>query len=372
MTKYRTWLEIDNSAIRDNAKAVTANLPDETIFLAMIKGNAWGIGSVGFAKALIEAGATWLGATIIEDALLLRKAFPKIPILLLMELTTNDIQDALANDIRLSLCNYDYANEVSRQATDKGLSVKVHIKINTGLNRIGINADEALPFIKQVVDLPGLELEGACTHFACADMPGNPRTKQQLDSFLKVVGDAKTNGIQFKYQHVANSPASINYPDAYLDMVRPGMGLAGLYPSDAFRDLVTLKCPITWKTNISLIRSVKANHPISYGDSRIFPIDTTIVIIPTGTADGFGKRFEGTGYVLIRGEQHQVVGVTMDQTMIVLSTDYPDLTIGEEVVLIGAQGEKEQDPALIQKQTGYQTEELCCQISYRVPRIYIN
>jgi|APSaa5957512622_1039677.scaffolds.fasta_scaffold63903_1 alanine racemase len=372
MTKYRTWLEIDNSAIRSNAKAVTANLPEKTIFLAMVKGNAWGIGSVGFARALIEAGATWIGATIIEDAIELRKAFPKIPILLLMELTADAIQEALDNDIRLILCNYEYADEVSRQAVEKGKTVKVHFKINTGLNRIGVNADEALPFIKYVANLPGLELEGICTHFACADMPDNPRTKQQLGSFLAVVEEASAAGVQFKYRHIANSPASINNPETYLDMVRPGMGLAGLYPSNAFRELVTLKCPITWKTTISLIRSVKANHPISYGDSRTFPIDSTIVIIPTGTADGFGKRFEGTGYVLIRGERHQVVGVTMDQTMIVLGADYPDLKIGEEVVLIGKQGELEQDPAVIQNQTGYQTEELCCQISYRVPRIYLN
>jgi len=294
------------------------------------------------------------------------------PILLLMELTPSLIDEALDNNIRLSLCNYEYADLVSKQATAKGVSVKVHIKVNTGLNRIGVNAEDALPFIKYVAELPNLELEGICTHFACADKPKNPRTKAQLESYLKVVEDAKVNGIQFKYRHVANSPASINYPDSHLDMVRPGMGLAGLYPSDAFRELVTLVCPITWKTTISYIRTIKAHNPISYGDSRVLSKDTTVVTIPIGFADGFGKRFEGTGFVLIRGDKHKVIAVTMDQTMIALQGDYPDLKVGEEVVLIGKQGKLEQDPSTIQKQTGYQTEELCSQISYRVPRIYLN
>jgi alanine racemase len=289
-----------------------------------------------------------------------------------MELPTSSIDEALDNNIRLSLCNYEYADTVSKQAAAKGVSVKVHIKVNTGLNRIGINAEEALPFIKYVAGLPSLELEGICTHFACADMPKNPRTKVQLDSYLKTVEEAKNNGFQFKYRHVANSPASINYPESHLDMVRPGMGLAGLYPSEAFRELVTLTCPITWKTTISYIRKVKAHNPISYGDSHVFSKDTTVVTIPTGTADGFGKRFEGAGFVLIRGEKHKVIAVTMDQTMIALQSDYPDLKVGEEVVLIGKQGKLEQDPSAIEKQTGYQTEELCCQISYRVPRIYLN
>lgn len=370
--KYRTWIEVSKTAIKQNVKNVLANVPSEKLFMGMIKGNAWGLGTVEYAKTLVEAGADWLGATMIEDALMIRKMIKDKPILLLMEFPYSSIKEALNNNIRITVYTKQMANQVSSEAVKLGIKAKIHIKINTGLNRVGVSADSAVEFIKYVHSMQNVILDGAFTHFSSAyNLDKKELTRSQFKNFLDIIQQLKHEGIKFNILHTSNSPASISFSESYLDMVRPGMSLIGLYPSEHFRDLVTLHFPMTWKTGISYIRKVAAGETVGYGGKYYCAKETYIITIPIGTADGFGKRFEGKGSVLIKGKPRKVIAITMDQSMIALEGP-ENLNIGDEVVILGKQLEGYLGPHEVAAQTGYDVEELVCQIHCRVPRIYVD
>ena len=369
--KYRTWIEVSKEAIQSNVRNILKNVSDDVKYMGVVKGNAWGLGTVGFAQALIEAGADWIAVTLLEDALAVREVEPDRPILLMMEYPGQSIELALKNDIRSTVCTMEMAQAISAAASRLDLEAKVHVKINTGLNRIGVSLPDAEQFIKDVSSLPNLLVEGAFTHFSSAALEDKEElTRHQLDSFLAVIASLEASGYDRPMLHSANSPATIDYPATYLDMVRPGMGIAGLYPNDSFMGRIDLRSPISWKTIVSFDRLVPCGQTVGYSGKYPCDKDTRIVTIPVGTADGLGKRFEGTGVVLIGGKRWPILSATMDQTMILVDKD-EDIRLGDEVVIIGQQGDDYLGPHDVSRMTSYDVEELVCQISTRIPRIYL-
>jgi len=371
MLLYRTWLEIEKSSIKNNVKNIKAKIPTNKLFLGVVKGNGWGCGTVPYANCLIEAGIDWLGVTNIENALLLRREKINLPILLLCEIPSGRIKEALKNNIRLTVCTEEFAKQLSDQAVKLSLNVNVHIKINTGLNRIGVSPNMVLTFLKYVSNLPNLHLEGASSHFSYAEQIGNKETKQQLKIFQEQIKKAKQIGIDFNILHIANTAASLSLSETHLDMVRIGMGIVGLYPSDDFKKIIKLYFPLTWKTYISYVRNVMEGETVGYSNQYKCAHKTTIVTIPVGYADGLSKKFEGKGFVLIRGELFRIIAVCMDQAMIDLQGTQNDLKIGEEVVILGKQQIAYLDPEVTANQIETCVEELICQINPRISRIFV-
>ena len=370
MLLYRTWLEIEKSSIENNLKNIKAKIPGNKLFLGVVKSNGWTCGTALYANCLVKAGVDWLGVTNIEDALLLRREKINLPILLLCEIPSGRIKEAIKNKLRLTVCTKEFAEQLSEEAVKVGLKANVHIKINTGLNRIGVSPSMVLVFLKYVSNLPNLYLEGAFSHFSYAEQIGNKETKQQLKIFQEQIKKAKQIGINFDILHIANTAASLSLPETHLDMVRIGIGIAGLYPSDDFKKIIKLYFPLTWKTYISYVRNVMEGETVGYSNHYKCTAKTTIVTIPLGYADGLSKKFESKGLVIIRGELYKIVAVCMDQTMIDLQRVQNDLKVGEEVVILGKQERAYLDPGITANQIGTCVEELICQINPRIPRIF--
>ena len=368
---YRTWLEIKKSLIKKNIKNIKKIISGDKLFLAVVKGNGWGYGTIPYAKCIIEAGVDWLGVTNIEDALSLRREKINLPILLLCEIPSGRIKEAIKNKLRFTVCTKEFAEQLSVEAIKLGLKANVHIKINTGLNRIGVSLNGVLIFLKHVSSLSNLYLEGAFSHFSYAEKIGNKETKQQLKIFQEQIKKAKQMGIIFDILHIASTAASLSLPETHLDMVRIGMGIAGLYPSDDFKKIIKLYFSLSWKTYISYVRNVMKGETVGYSNQYRCSHITTIVTIPVGYADGLSKELSGKGFVLIRGNYHKIVAVCMDQAMIDLQEIRNDFKIGEEVVILGKQQKNYLDPEIIADQIGTCAEELTCKINPKIPRIFM-
>jgi len=281
------------------------------------------------------------------------------------------IKKALENDIRFTIYTIEMAKRVSSIAVGMNRTANIHLKFNTGLNRIGVDLSSAIEFTRSVKNLPHILIEGVFTHYSCADQIGNDKTEKQLSAFLATIKNLKQQGMEFPIYHSANTPAALMIPEAHLDMVRIGMGIPGLYPSEEFRTLINLEFALTWKTKVSYVRMVKSGEFVGYGCKYKCVSDTTIVTIPIGDADGMSKRFETKGNVLIRGKRYKVVAVSMDQAMVDLQGIVSDLQIGEEVVIFGTQQGNKIDPHVTAREIGADVEEILCQISTRVPRLYV-
>ena len=372
MTNYRTWIEVSRLAIRWNVKSIKARVSKRSLFLGVVKGNAWGCGTLEYAKTLIEAGVDWLGLTIIEDALLLRDNGINEPILILCEIPLAGLREAIMRQLRLTVCTRYTAKVISDLAVEAKSVVNVHVKVNTGLNRIGVSLESAVDFILYVAKLPNLRIEGAFTHFSCADRREDDLTRKQLEDFLLEMNKAKCLGVDIPILHAANTPATLALPETHLCMVRVGMGIAGLYPSKQFRQTIELRFPMIWKSNISFLRSVSAGERIGYGGRYKCNRSTTIATIPVGTADGLSKRYETNGFVLIKGHKCKIAAISMDQAMVDTGNLGNELRLHDEVVIIGKQGDAYIDPMIVADEIGADVEELLCQISYRVPRVYVN
>ena len=370
MSLYRTWIEIKKSSIKNNVKNIKARISGNKLFLGVVKGNGWTCGTILYANCLIESGVDWLGVTNIEDALLLRREKINLPILLLCEIPSGRIKEALKNNIRLTVCTKKFVKQLSDEAVKLGLKAKVHIKINTGLNRIGVSPTGALDFIKYIFNLPNLYLEGAFSHFSCAEEIGNKKTKQQLRIFQEQIEEAKQAGINFDILHIANTAATLSLPETHLDMVRIGVGVAGLYPGNDFKNIIKLYFPLTWKTQISYLRDVMQGETIGYCGCYKCTTKTTIGTISIGYSDGLDKRLEGKGFVLVKGRLFKIIAVCMDQSMINLQGVQNEVRVGEEVVILGKQQENYLDPEIIANQIGTCVEELICQINPLIPRIF--
>jgi alanine racemase len=369
MTTHRpTWAEIDLGAIGYNSRKIRAALTKGTDIMAVVKANAYGHGIVEVSRILEGLKIRYLGVATLDEALILRNAGIKLPILILGSLLPEKVELAVKNDITLTLCNKEVLAALSGIAR-KGLRPKVHIKVDTGMGRIGVWHESAVGFITEVKKREAIEIEGVYTHFSIA---GRDKffTQYQIDSFEGIISELRGKGISIPLKHAANSIACCDWKKSHLNMVRPGIIIYGIYPKRNFPRLIKLKPAFSLKTKIAFIKDTPPGRSISYGRTYITEAHTKIATLPIGYADGYGRILSNKAEVLVKGRRAPVVGkVTMDQTMVDVG-HIRNAKVGDEVVLIGKQGKEEIRIERLARLAGTIPYEIVTGITNRVPRRY--
>ncbi|MDI6730959.1 MAG: alanine racemase [Candidatus Margulisbacteria bacterium] len=360
-----TYAEIDLAAVKSNINEIRRLLAPNVRFMAVVKANAYGHGAVAVARAAVEAGADYLAVANLREALELREAGIISPVLILTESPTSVMDEIIQYDLTQTLYSFNEAKALSDEAQKRRKTAAVHVKVDTGMARVGVSPSEAVAFITKIASLPALKIEGVFTHFAKAEEPHDTFTAGQFERFQQVV--SKVPFIPLK--HAANSAAALFHPQTHLDMVRVGLMLFGLYPSGNARRHIELKSVLSFKSRVTHLKKVPTGTPISYGGTWSAPYDTTIATMPVGYADGFSRRLSNRGQVIIRGKRFSVVGnVTMDMSMV--NVGDARIEVGDEVVLIGEQNGQIISADEIAKLEDTISYEVICSIGKRVPRIY--
>ncbi|MDQ1480089.1 MAG: alanine racemase [Actinomycetota bacterium] len=372
MTGYRpVWAEIDLEAVRANVTALRAiSAPAE--LLAVVKADGYGHGAVPVARAALEAGASGLGVALVEEGIELRAAGIAAPILVLSEpvpAAAPSVVTQLLTPVVYTLAGIDaLAKAVADHDAHEQLGV--HLKVDTGMHRVGCSTDEAVELAAQVVDRPELRLAGVCTHLAVADEPDNPYTEEQLASFEAVLGALRARGLPTGTVHASNTAGAIHWPAARYDLVRVGIGLYGIAPAEALEGRVALRPAMSVKARVTQVKRVPEGARLSYGLRYQTSRATRIATVPIGYADGVPRELaERGGEALVRGQRCPIAGtVTMDQLMLDVG-DLP-VEVGDEVVLIGRQGNEEISAASWARAMGTIAYTIVCGIGPRVPRVY--
>ena len=373
MREYdRTYALVNLAAIRHNILQVRNNIRKETSIMAIVKADAYGHGAIPVAKAL-ENLVDAYGVALIEEALELREAGLQQMILILGYTGEEWYEELVRHRISQTIYTYDMAQKLNDTAAKMGRTTPIHIKLDTGMGRIGFRADEtSISTVKKICEMPFLEQEGIFTHFARADEETIAPAREPFARFMKFVSGLEACGIHIPVRHVSNSASVIGFPEANLDMVRAGIMTYGLYPSEKVaKEPVVLQPAMEWKTKISFIKEVEAGTPIGYGGTFVAPRPLKVATIPVGYADGMKRDLSGRGRVLVCGQYAPILGrICMDQFMIDV-TDIADVKTGEEVVIFGRQGKKEIPVEEIAAQSHSFNYEFVCSVSQRVPRKYV-
>jgi len=357
--------------IRHNVRFLKSRTPKGCLFMAVVKANAYGHGDAQVAEAALEAGADCLGVAIVEEAARLRGSGFDCPVYLLFEPPPAGASRAVELDLTCSVYTDEFARALSKAARAQGKTARVHVKVDSGMHRVGINPSDAAGFAKTVDALPSVEVTGIYTHFAVATEPDDPFTMRQLDAF----GDAASqteNALGRKLvKHAANSGALLAFPESHYDMVRVGIAMLGLMPSDAFLGETELKPALTLAGEVAFVKKVAAGEGISYGLTFAPSADTYIATLPIGYADGFSRILSGKAEALIGGRRRPVVGtICMDVCMADLGGEPVDP--GTKFVLIGADGSDRISAEEVAHKLGTINYEVTCMISSRVPRVFID
>lgn len=364
---------IDLDALAFNIKNIRARTKKGTGIIGIIKADAYGHGSVETAEVLLENGADWLAVAVVDEALNLRRNGIKAPVLLLGYTPELRLEDVINNGFIQTVYSYDIAQKLSKAAVRLGKTAVVHIKIDTGMGRIGYRVNEdAANEIVEISKLPNIEVNGMFTHFSTADEADKTYTYSQYDKFVKMDAKLKEKGLHIPVRHASNSAGIMDFDNMMFDMVRPGIILYGAYPSDDVKkENLMLKPVMSVKTHVSYVKTVETGDYVSYGREYQAPDRRVIATIPVGYADGFIRAYSQGGKVLIRGQYAPIIGrICMDQFMVDV-TDINGVKVNDEVVLMGRQGSNEisaDDIAAVLKTINY---EVFCTLSKRVPRQYL-
>lgn len=364
-----TWLEIDLDAVSENVRRARQIVGPGVRVMAVVKGNAYGHGITHIARAAVAGGASMLGLACLSEAYLLKSSGIIAPMLVLGYTPAWQAEDAVRHNVRLTLFDLNTARALSQAAQRIGRPARVHIKVDTGMGRLGVLPDEAPDFVEAVSRLPGVEIEGIFTHFSTADEADKTYTYWQLAQFRQVLEAVERRGIHVPYIHAANSAALLTVPESHFNMVRLGIAMYGLAPSPATPLPPGFQPTITWKTIVAQVKRLPPGSFVSYGNTYRTQGEEVIAVIPVGYADGFRRAPTHWGHVLVHGQRAPIVGrVCMDQTMINV-THIPDVQQGDEVVLIGRQGDEEITVDEIAARFGTINYEVVSQILARVPRL---
>ena len=371
----RTWAEVDLDHLRHNVEILTKDLPEGCRFLGVVKADAYGHGAVPIAKELERLGAGYLAVSNFEEALQLRRADITLPILILGYTPPELAPREAALRITQEVHSIEYGRELSAALAASGLTLNIHMKIDTGMTRLGFFAydrPETVPELVELAGLPCLHTEGIFMHFAVADTPGeDDYTRLQHDRFAAVLEALRERGITPEIVHCANSGATIAYPQFAHDMVRPGIATYGLDPSGDLRGMADLKPLMSLKTTIAAIRAVPAGVTVSYGRTYQTPEGRIIAVCPIGYADGLPRRLSNHVSFLINGHRAPQVGrICMDMCMVDI-TNIPGVCVGDAVTVIGRDGALENTWDDMADQLDTISYELVCDINKRVPRVYI-
>jgi alanine racemase len=367
--KLTNWLEIDLSAARHNVRRLQAISGRPVI--AVVKANAYGHGLSELANAAVEAGASWLGVARIEEALALRKAGLSSRILVMGYTMPERVAEAVANHITLAVTLPETADEYSAAAAGLSQPLVVHAKIDTGMGRLGVIWQDGAAFLRHLRKLNGLRVEGIFTHYARADEPTLATTGEQLGRFLDMLNSLDALGLRPPLVHSANSAASIYFPDTRFDLIRPGIALYGLDPSKEAPVPGDFRKVLAWKTRLVSVKDLPAGYGVGYGHRYVTSGIERVGVIAVGYADGMRRQL-GVNNCIVRGVRVPFIGgVCMDQCMIALQ-NVPDAQVGDEVVLIGKQGQAQITAEEIGAAWGTINYEVTCGLAARVPRIYLS
>ena len=357
------WAEVDLGAVRHNVRAL-AELAHPAEVLAVVKANGYGLGAEPIAKAALEAGATRLGVALVDEGVALREAGIDAPILLLSEPPPEAMPDAVVHHLTPTLYSRNGIEALSA-AVGNRKAVSVELKVDTGMHRVGADAEAAVQLAKLIDDAKGLYLSGVWTHLAVADEPDNPYTAQQLERFEDARDQLARAGVVPDHVHAANSAGAIAHPAARYDIVRVGIAMYGYHPSPALAGRVDLKPALTLRARVSHVKRLEQGDRLSYGLRYTMPEAGLVATVPLGYADGVPRRWSN-GHVLVKGRRLPIAGtVTMDQFMVDCGPSL-DVEVGDDVVLLGAEITAEEWADAI----GTINYEVLTGIGPRVPRIY--
>ena len=361
-------------AVAHNFREMRKNIAEDTKVIAVVKADAYGHGAVQIARLVEEYDYIWGFATATEEeAIELRRAGIKKPILVLGIVFEEYYPELIRYDIRPAVCEADSAEKLSKEALRQGKTVHIHLALDTGMTRIGFaDVPQSVETIKQIQMLPNLEIEGIFTHFARADEYDRSPALVQLERYLDFLMLLEDAGIKIPLLHCSNSAGIIRIPEANLSMVRAGITIYGIYPSsEVERDKIKLETAMEIKSHISYLKDVSPGTAISYGGTFVASKPMKVATIPVGYADGYPRQLSGKGWVLIHGQKAPILGrVCMDQFMVDV-TDIPNTSSGDEVTLIGRDGNEVITAEEFGELSGRFSYEFICCISKRVPRVYI-
>ena len=370
----RTWAEVNLDHLAMNMQACMEKLPASTRFLGVVKADSYGHGAVMISRELEQLGAGYLAVSNFEEALQLRRADIKLPILILGYTPAEFAVEEADLDITQEVHSIEYGRQLSERLADSGKQLKIHMKVDTGMSRLGFFAydrPETIPELVELYGLPGLMVEGIFMHFAVSDTPAEDAyTRMQYSRFMEVVSALETQGIRPKIVHCANSGATIAYPEYAHDMVRPGIATYGLDPSGDLHGMMELHPLMSLKTTIAAIRPFEEGITVSYGRTYRTDSRRKLAVCTIGYADGLNRRLSNQFSFILHGKRVPVVGrICMDMCMVDI-TDVPEAQVGDTVTVIGRDGEEENTWDAMADQLGTISYELVCDINKRVPRIY--
>ena len=370
----RVWAEVDLDAIWENMVHMKENIAENTKILAVIKTDGYGHGGVPIAKMLEQLDFMFgYAAATYEEAHVLREAGVKKPILILGYTFPYCYEELIREEIRPAVYRRDTVEELAVAAAKVGQKAKVHIKVDTGMGRIGITPDEeGLEFVRFLMGHPELEVEGIFTHFAKSDEADKTSANHQLELFQNFIDRIQTElGLTIPVKHCANSAAILEMPQANMDMVRAGITTYGLYPSEEVsKDIVPLRAAMSLYSHIVYCKTIHAGQSVSYGGLFTAQKDTRVATIPVGYGDGYPRSLSGKGYVLIRGKKAPILGrVCMDQFMVDIS-EIPGVMEGDKVTLLGVDGTERITAEELGELSGRFNYEFVCDLGKRIPRVY--
>jgi len=367
MRYYRpTWCEIDLKALEYNFKQVKAHILANTKILVCVKSDAYGHGIVPISKKLVSLGVDYLGVASIDEGIILRKAGINLPILVLGMVLPSDITPIFRYNLTQTVCSEELATALNKMARDYKKIANIHIKIDTGMGRLGVLYKDAFNFIKKIKRLNFLNIEGLFTHFPCADIDSS-FTQYQIEIFAKLIDRLHRDNINITLAHAANSMGVLEYRRGYFNLVRPGLIIYGLYPKRNIK--INLKPVMSLKTRIIYLKRLPKDYGLSYGHIYRTKKATTIVTLPIGYGDGYPRDLSGKADVLIKKTRFRIVGrICMDQTLVDVGN--AKVRIGDEVVLIGSGGRFRISAEELAHRSGTIPYEIVCGIGNRVPRIY--
>ena len=375
----RTWAEISLNAIEHNYNVIRNKVADDTKVCCVIKADGYGQGAVELSQVYEKLGADFFAVSNIDEGIEIRKSGSKLPIVILGYTPVSEAENLAEYDISQAVFSLEYAKELSEKCVEEDCICKMHIKVDSGMSRIGFMCQEfprdeySIEEICEACCLPNLEVEGLFTHFCVSDEDAEGRefTNKQYENFIHVRDSLKKRGVDISVVHCSNSGAIEDYPETCCDMVRAGIILYGLAPSSKLADRLDLVPAMTLKTVVAFVKEVQKGATISYG--RTFTADRKMKIatVPIGYADGFIRQNAKDGYMMVNGKKAKIVGrICMDQTMLDV-TDIEDVKTGDEVVVFGTGENGEPTADSLAENTGTINYETVCLVGKRVPRIYI-
>ncbi|MGH2820934.1 MAG: alanine racemase, partial [Actinomycetota bacterium] len=362
--------EVDLDAIRHNVRTLRSLAPTATV-MGVVKGYAYGHGNPACSVAMIEAGAARLGVARVAEALHLREAGIEVPIHVFTEPPPAAVPQFLEHDLTPTVYTEAFARALSDHARERGSRIAVHVKVDTGMHRVGLQAEEVPDAIGALTSLGGLEIEGVWSHLAVADVPDHPFTRKQLDLFEELTERIERAGVEMRFRHIANSAATMAIPDSHYDLVRCGIAAYGLWPGRELVGTADLMPAMSLKARVNMVKLVPEGDALSYGLGYELERTARVVTVPAGYADGYDRRLSGRADVLIGGRRYRVSGtVCMDQFMVDVGDDRVE--VGDTVTLFGSDGDGCISAEELAGEIGTINYEVTARVPSRVPRLYLD